>query len=255
MTEHVLQGGTIEADITLASRAGVSGLSVLRSEVARVGASTVRQRLDDVGLSASSVMAIGDIAGTREPDPERTAWALEAANQIGAQHLLVYTGPLGTSSVAHADERCRHWFAEVRPRSRDAGIALMLEPMFPMMRQVTYVHTLRHALRIVEPFDDVKVVVDTAHLWWEPDLVELVRDNLERIGSIQLSNLSSDAFASRTFRRARLGEGVVPLRDLVRAFDRAGFRGWYEHEVIADDVGDKAAFVRQEREWFEGVFD
>ncbi len=200
-------------------------------------------------------MAIGDIAGTREPDPERTAWALGAANQIGAQQLLVYTGPLGPRSVALADERCQQWFGEVQHRSRDAGVALMLEPMFPMMRPVTYVHTLRHALRIVEPFDDVKVVIDTAHLWWEPDLVELVRDNLARVGSIQLSNLSSDAFASRTFRRARLGEGVVPVRDLVRAFDRAGFRGWYEHEVIADDVGDKVEFLRQEREWFDDVFD
>ena len=54
MTEHVLQSGTIEADITLASHAGVDGLSVLLSEVARVGASTVRQLLDDAGLSAAA---------------------------------------------------------------------------------------------------------------------------------------------------------------------------------------------------------
>ena len=32
-------------------------------------------------------MAIGDIAGTRAPDAERTAWALEAAGQVGTQHL------------------------------------------------------------------------------------------------------------------------------------------------------------------------
>jgi sugar phosphate isomerase/epimerase len=167
----------------------------------------------------------------------------------------VYTGPLGDRLAAEADTTCRRWLADALPLARKFGVGLMLEPMFPMMSAVTYVHSLQHALLLVEPFDDVKVVVDTAHLWWEPDLVELVRDHVERIGSIQLSNVSSEAIANRTLRRAPLGNGVVPLRDFIRAFDDAGYRGWYEHEVITDDVGDRVEFVRQEREWFERLFE
>jgi sugar phosphate isomerase/epimerase len=58
----------------------------------------------------------------------------------------------------------------------------------------------------------------------------------------------------RTMDRALLGRGVLPLRRLFRALERAGYRGWYEAEIISDDLEAmgyeralrhiRAAFVR-----------
>jgi len=36
--------------------------------------------------------------------------------------------------------------------------------------------------------------------------------------------------------RALLGKGILPLRDIVRALERSGYRGWYEAEIISDDL-------------------
>jgi sugar phosphate isomerase/epimerase len=126
--------------------------------------------------------------------------------------------------------------------------------MFPVLRHFTYVHSVRHALQIVEPFDSVKIVVDTAHVWWEPDLLTLMRANLERIGTVQISNVSAAALDDRRFKRAQLDSGVIPLRDLLIAIDAMGYRGWYEDETLVDDDIDRVQFVRDAREWFDPIW-
>ncbi len=40
----------------------------------------------------------------------------------------------------------------------------------------------------------------------------------------------------RTMDRALLGKGVLPLRAIVRTLERGGYRGWYEVEIISDDL-------------------
>jgi sugar phosphate isomerase/epimerase len=40
----------------------------------------------------------------------------------------------------------------------------------------------------------------------------------------------------RTLDRALLGKGVLPLRTMFRALEAGGYRGWYELEIISDDV-------------------
>ena len=69
----------------------------------------------------------------------------------------------------------------------------MLEPMFPMIRAYTYVHTLSHGLELVAGIDGAAVVVDTGHLWWDARLLEQFRAHVADIGTVQLTNISSGA--------------------------------------------------------------
>ena len=60
----------------------------------------------------------------------------------------------------------------------------------------------------------------------------------------------------RTLDRALLGEGVLPLRSIVRTLERNGYRGWYETEIISDDV-DAMGYprvLRRTREALERLF-
>jgi sugar phosphate isomerase/epimerase len=40
----------------------------------------------------------------------------------------------------------------------------------------------------------------------------------------------------RTLDRALLGKGILPLRELFTALEDNAYRGWYEIEIISDDV-------------------
>ncbi len=191
---QVLLGGDLATDAAAAAGAGVDGMSVACSEVERLGASTARRVLDDVGLAASSVVSIGPAVPCGGAGPIDAALAmLDAAAELGAPGVLASTGPLDEYSSREADARCRAWLERLAPRAVDLDVVVMLEPMFPMMREYSYVHTLPHALELVAGLDGATVVVDTGHLWWDPRLVECFQANVADIGTVQLTNISAHA--------------------------------------------------------------
>src|SRR5207253_10537967 len=96
-------------------------------------------------------------------------------------------------------------------------------------------------------------VLDLFHSGWERRLLETIaRDAARRIHAVQVSDVKPVTL--RTMDRALLGKGILPLRQIVRTLERGGYRGWYEAEIISDDLEQigyeralrhtRAAFVR-----------
>ena len=131
----------------------------------------------------------------------------------------------------------------------------MLEPVFPMFPGYTYVHTLAHALELIADLDGATVVIDLGHLWWDPRLLEQFQSHVADVGTVQITNMSRNALDRLRYSRAPLSEGEVPLRELIQAFDAAGYCGWYEHEVLTKEPEDRVQFVRDARAWFDAVWE
>jgi sugar phosphate isomerase/epimerase len=250
-----LQGGDLVADAAAAAHAGVDGMSVDCSELRRLGVTQVGRILADAGLVASSVMSVGPAVACGSSGPiGRELEILDAAAVLSAPGVLAWTGPLGDLPSREADARCRAWLERLAPHAVDLGLVLMLEPMFPMMRGYTYVHTLSHAFELVADLDGASVVIDTGHLWWDPRLLEQFQAHVADVGTVQLSNISSDALDRLRYSRAPLADGDIRLRELVEAFDAAGYRGWYEHEVLTKRPEDRVQLVRDARAWFDAIW-
>jgi sugar phosphate isomerase/epimerase len=250
-----MQGGDLVADAAAASLAGVDGMSVDCGELRRLGATQVGRILADAGLAASSVLAIGPALACGDTGPiDRELQILDAAAAITAPGVLAWTGPLGDLPSRTADARCRVWLERLAPRAADLGLVLMLEPMFPMMRSLSYVHTLSHALELVTDLDGATVVIDIGNLWWDPRLLEQFQAHIADVGTVHLSNISSNALDRLRYSRAPLADGDVALRELIEGFDAAGYRGWYEHEVLTKRPEDRVQFVRDARTWFDAIW-
>jgi sugar phosphate isomerase/epimerase len=251
-----LRGGDLEADAIAAARAGVDGMSVSCDELRRLGAPRVGRILAENGLAVSSVLSIGPAIACGGSGPiDDELEILDAAAAIAAPAVMALTGPLGDLSAREADFRCRAWLERLAPRAVDLGLVLMLEPMFPMFRGYTYVHTLSHALELVADLDGATVVIDTGHLWWDPRLVEQFQAHVADVGTVQLTNISRHALERLRYSRAPLADGDIPLRALVEAFDAAGYHGWYEHEVLTAKPEDRVQFVREARQWFDAIWE
>jgi sugar phosphate isomerase/epimerase len=98
--------------------------------------------------------------------------------------------------------------------------------------------TLAQALDVAEHFDPaaVGVVLDSFHLWWDPDVRAQIHRATGRIASVQLADWAVPLPADTLLARAMLGDGVIDLRGFVDATTAAGFGGDIEVEIFNADV-------------------
>lgn len=254
MCELVARQGSFAADVALLRAAGISAIGVDADAVDAVGAGEARRILDGEGLRASSYMGLGSILasdGATAPLDE-TGRRLEAAAQLGAPGALVLTGSLGVLAPPEADATCRDWLAGAAALAVSRGIRIMLEPVHPMIRRLSYVHTTAHALELVKGIDGAGVVLDVGNVWWEHDLDRLISEHVADIVTVQLTNVDSAALDELRYERSPLDSGDVPVASLVRLLDASGYRGWYEYEVLVRTRRDQRLdLLRSAREWFE----
>ena len=254
--ELVLRQGSFAADVAVAKAAGVSAIGVNAEVVDAIGADEARRILDGEGVLVSSYMALGNIlqgdGGTVPLD--EAARRLDVAAGLGAPGALVLTGALGRLVPAEAEAQCRDWLVDAAALAADCGIRIMLEPVHPLMRHLSFVHTLVHGLAMVDGIDGAGVVLDVGHVWWERGLDGLIRDHVADIVSVQLTNVDATALAEARYERAPLDSGDVPVAAFVRLLEAAGYRGWYEEEVLVRSRRDRRVdMLRASREWFEGL--
>jgi sugar phosphate isomerase/epimerase len=241
--EQVLRQGSFAGDVALASTAGIRAIGVDAAAVDAIGVGEAVRILGGEGLRVSSYMTLDDAARR-----------LDVAARLGAPAALVMTGPLGALAPAPAEAMCRDWLARAAPLAVERGLRIMLEPLHPLMRRWSFVHTLRHGLALVEGIAGAGVVLDLGHVWWERGLDLAIREHVGEIVSVQVTNVNAAALEEMRYERAALEAGDVPVASLVGLLESSGYRGWYENEVLARIPRDRRLeWLRASREWFEGL--
>src|SRR5262249_12477065 len=99
--------------------------------------------------------------------------ALQEAADLGTRELVLVAGGLHDKDLAGARRNVAAALEELAPYAASLGVRLAFEPLHPMFcADRAVVSTLGQALALAAPFpaDVVGVVVDTYHVWWDPDL-------------------------------------------------------------------------------------
>ena len=111
-----------------------------------------------------------------------------------------------------------------------------LEPTRPQFAHVAFVHSLRDALALAAA-TDLWLVLDTAHLWWEPGLPALLADAVPRCAAVQLADLGFGWPGPRTGGARRRWTAARSLRG--RAWSHRGFAGPFELEIIGQSIDEE----------------
>lgn len=246
----VKYAGLAEA-LEVTAGAGLPSIGLWREPVAEVGLETAARMIADSGLRVSSMCRAGffsarggeDLRLARADNAraiEETA-AVAAAGAPGSAPVLVLVAggmPEGSRDLAGAREHVRDEIGELAAVARAAGVRLGIEPLHPMFAaDRAVVSTLGQALDIAEQFDarDVGVVVDTYHVWWDPDLAaQIARAGRGgRIASYQLADWLSPLPADMLLGRGLPGDGFVDFASVSRLVAAAGYTGDIEVEVFS----------------------
>lgn len=244
--------------IEVAAAAGLGAIGPWRDRVAEVGAPVAARLIREAGLRVSSLCRGGFL--TASDDEGRTAAladnraAITEAATLGTSELIMVVGglpaasepggpalPDGDKDLLAARERVAGRIGELAPFAADHGVRLVLEPLHPMfVADRAVLSTLGQCLDLAEQFDpgEVGVVVDTYHVWWDPDL----RAQIERAGaagriaSYQVCDwilpLAADPLLSRGF----MGDGYIDFPTITSWVRDAGYTGDVEVEIFNAEI-------------------
>ncbi|MEU0978415.1 sugar phosphate isomerase/epimerase family protein [Streptomyces griseus] len=224
-------------------KAGVGKVGLWRAPVQAYGVERTAGLLSDAGLAVTSLCRGGFFTALDPADRARALddnrSAIDEAAALSTDTLVLVSGglPPGSRDLHGARERVADALAELAPYAATRGVRLAIEPLHPMYAaDRCVVSTLGQALDLAErfPAEQVGVVVDTYHLWWDDRApAEIARAGAGgRIHSFQLADWITPLPAGVLLGRGQLGDGSVDFRAFRRQVEAAGFDGPIEVEIF-----------------------
>lgn len=232
-------------------RAGIPSIGLWRAPVQEIGQREAAKIVADAGLRVSSLCRGGRLTvadtGARKAALDDNRRAIDEAATVGTNCLALVVGGLqeGPRDLAAARERVVEGVAALAPYAGERGVRLAIEPLHPMYcADRAVVSTLGQALDMAELFppEQVGVVVDTFHLWWDPDIWRQIRRAggesraMSRIASFQISDWVLPLAADVLLSRGMMGDGYIDFRQFRRTVEDAGYPGDIEVEIFNADV-------------------
>lgn len=133
--------------------------------------------------------------------------------------------------------------ADLVPFAAEHGVRIVLEPLHPIFAaDRAVISTLGQALDLAAPFpaETVGVVVDTYHVWWDPDLErQIARAGAEgRLAGYQVCDWVLPLAADALLSRGHVGDGYVDFATITRWVAAAGYTGDVEVEIFRQEIWD-----------------
>nr|KEP23666.1 xylose isomerase [Georgenia sp. SUBG003] len=251
---------TLEEAVDGAVRAGLPAVGLWRDRVAEAGLERAARLVRDAGLRVSSLcrggfLTAADDDGRRASLEDNRAAVVEAAT-LGTRELIMVVGglpaatgpnaparPGGDKDIVEARRRVADRIGELVPFAQEHDVRLVLEPLHPIFAADRAVlSTLAQCLDLAEPFapETVGVVVDTYHVWWDPDLRRQIAraGRTGRLASYQVCDWIQPIAADPLLSRGYMGDGFIDFPTVTRWVAESGYTGDVEVEIFNQDIWD-----------------
>jgi sugar phosphate isomerase/epimerase len=243
---YMLRRWSIEDDVRNLERLGYRSISLASTKLAAYGAARAVRLLRSSGLRVAHLGSYGRFgteARTVRRGLDEVRRALGWLHDLGGDVLVVISGGRDGAIWDDAARAYGDAYAALLPEATAAGIRLAIEVIHPLRQDLSFINTLGDAREIAARAGRRGgYVLDFWHSGWERGLLDGIRrDAARRIHAVQVSDYKRATM--RTMDRALLGQGILPLQAMIRALEDGGYRGWYEIEIISDDV-DRVGYER-----------
>ncbi|GAA5102734.1 sugar phosphate isomerase/epimerase family protein [Haloechinothrix salitolerans] len=242
LNQRTLGDRSLPEAVSACTRAGVESIGVWRGPLWAFGVERGAKLVAEAGLRVSSLCRGGFFTSTdRRSTLARNRRAVDDAEALGAECLVLVVGglPSGSRDLPAARATVSEVLAELVDYAQERSVRLALEPMHPMYcADRGVLSTLGQALDLAECFDPdaVGVVVDTFHVWWDPDLERQLARARGRIASFQVGDWITPLSADSLLARGLMGRGHIDFQLLGRLVSEAGYTGDVEVEIFNADL-------------------
>ena len=235
------QWNLLEA-VDACARYGITAVDPWRDQVAAVGLDEAVRAIkaNDMrvtGYCRGGMFPAADAVG-RQAAIDDNKRAIDEAAALGAECLVLVVGglPKGSRDMHAARGMVADGIAAILSHARASKMPLAIEPLHPMYAgDRACVNTLAQALDLCDALGDgVGVVIDTYHVWWDPDL----EPQIARAGAnnrILAYHICDWLVPTRDLLldRGMMGDGVIDLPRIRMVVASAGYRGYTEVEIFS----------------------
>jgi sugar phosphate isomerase/epimerase len=187
-----------------------------------------------------------------------TVEAIGEAAELGADCLVIVSGPVSCFGVDRAMEMIMPSLREVARSAQDRGVDLGLEALHPMdITTWSMVRTINQALDIIDEIDmsHFGLMLDLYNTWWDPEIIPGIR-RAGAGGHIKGVHLADWRNPTRSFTdRTIPGRGIIPLDKLIAEVEATGWTDSYDVEIFSDELwqADYDQLLDETVAWFEKV--
>ncbi|MFG3345489.1 sugar phosphate isomerase/epimerase family protein [Streptomyces sp. NPDC048018] len=220
-------------------RLGIPGVGLWRGPVQEYGVDAAAALVREAGLAVTTLCRGGFF--TTDGWEEENRAAIDECVTLGTDTLVLVSGglPPAGRDLPAARARIADAIGTLAPYAGERGVRLAIEPLHPMYASDRCaISTLDQALAIAErfPAEQVGVVVDTYHVWWDERAPAAVAraGAAGRVHSFQLADWTTPLPAGVLDGRGQLGTGVIDLAAWAALVEKAGYRGPVEVELFND---------------------
>ncbi|MFF0818224.1 sugar phosphate isomerase/epimerase family protein [Rhodococcus sp. NPDC003318] len=219
---------------------GVSKTSLTSAKVREVGADAVAAASRKHGVDVVTTTALLRFDLTPGADIEdqvlQARADIDQAAAVGAGTIYTLTG---RRVFADWDENAAAYAeitADLVEYAAGKGIAVALEPTNWLYADLNFVHSFHDAL-LLGRRTGMGVCLDVFHVWTEAELRDEIRENIELVSHVQLSDMTPGMRSLPC--RAVTGAGDVPVRQVVEWLLAAGYTGTFDLELSGPSIDER----------------
>lgn len=232
---------SFEEDVANYASAGIPAVGVWRQKLSDCGEPKAIELLRENNLQVSHLLWAGGFTGSdgrsfRESVDDAVG-ALRLARRLGAGSLVVYSGARAGHTYNHAKRLIKDALSELITTASELDVQLALEPMHPACAtQWTFLTSIDDVMELIDTLGSpqVKMVFDTYHLGHDENILERIPQVAPHVAIVQLGDARHPPTDEQD--RCRLGEGTLPLAEMVAALSAAGYDGYYDVELLGQEI-------------------
>jgi sugar phosphate isomerase/epimerase len=238
----------LDADLAFYERAGITAIGASLAKLEAAGLDAGARRLGDAGVRVTNLIGLGpfhlDDPAQWPEQRVRVERALDAADAVGAECMILTTGPAGALTWEDAADALEEALGPIVADAAARGIPFGLEHTNSLRVDVGFVHTLADAVDLARRLG-TGVCVETNACWAERALGDTIAAGVDTFRIVQVSDFAIGTLS--TPNRLVPGDGDIPLARILGQVLHAGYEGCFDLELIGpriDEEGYEAACTR-----------
>ena len=232
---------SFEQDVLQFANAGYQAIGIWRQKLSDYGEERGVDLLAESGLQVTNLHWAGGFTGSDglslQESIDDASHAIRLAGAARAGCLVVYPGGRNNHTFRHAERLLRTAIESLLDLAEAADVTLAIEPMHPACAaEWTFLTDLESTIAVLEHFQSprLKMVLDVYHFGHYRSMLANISEIVPHTALVQIGDRRSVHGIDQN--RCLLGEGNIPLAEIVQTLLEAGYQGDFDIELIGQDI-------------------